>query len=80
MEAESHKDISIDLEEIESATLTSDDLNKIGSFFVYDEKGLRLQMSELWSEFKTIFVFVRVRIFLVGIYKYFRILNFFLNL
>lgn len=54
-------DISIDLEEDTTRILTSQDLSKIGNLFVYDETGQRYQMSTLWADFKTIFVFVRVK-------------------
>ncbi|RNA35559.1 thioredoxin AAED1 [Brachionus plicatilis] len=39
--------------------LTTSRLKEIGECFVYDEVGNRHTMSELWSEFRTIFVFVR---------------------
>lgn len=35
-------------------------LKDIGECVIYDEVGNRHTMNELWSEFKTIFVFLRV--------------------
>lgn len=52
-------EITIDLEG-DFKLLSHEDLNKIGQFCVYDEAGNRHAMSEIWTEFKTIFVFVRV--------------------
>lgn len=51
--------VSIDLEE-EPGFVTNIDLEAISNMFVYDEIGNRHQISELWSDFKTIFIFVRV--------------------
>lgn len=53
---ETQTDVVIDLD---GTTLTTDDLNEISYKFVWDEKGNRHQMGQIWSEFKTIFVFVR---------------------
>lgn len=59
----SRTEFSIDLED-DYKILTSEDLKRIGDYFVYDESGNRHQMSELWAEFKTIFIFVRVCFFI----------------
>lgn len=56
-------EISIDLEG-DFKLLSHEDLDKIGHFCVYDEAGNRHAMSEIWTEFKTIFVFVRVSLML----------------
>lgn len=51
--------ISIDLEG-DFKLLSHEDLTRIGQLCVFDESGNRHSMSDLWSEFTTIFVFVRV--------------------
>lgn len=53
-------EVLIDLEDENAQVLTPEDLEKIGNYFVYDEVGQRYQISSICSEFKTIFVFVRV--------------------
>lgn len=40
--------------------MTSARLKEIADCVVYDEIGNRITMNQLWSEFKTIFIFVRV--------------------
>lgn len=40
--------------------LTNYDLDSIANLVVFDERGNRHPMCEIWTEFKTIFVFVRV--------------------
>ncbi|CAF0728004.1 unnamed protein product [Brachionus calyciflorus] len=50
----------IDLDNDQSQeNLSPQKLVEIGDCFVYDEAGNRFTMNQLWSEFKTIFVFVR---------------------
>jgi hypothetical protein len=49
----------IDLEQ-DGRILTTQDLNDIGNILIYDEVGNRHRIGDIWSEFKTIFVFVRV--------------------
>ena len=39
------------------------DISSISNMHVYDEAGNRHIIGDIWSEFKTIFVFVRVYIF-----------------
>ena len=53
--------VSIDLEE-EPEVLDKNVLESISNMFVYDEVGNRHQIADLWSDFKTIFIFVRVQI------------------
>lgn len=53
--------VSIDVElERDFKVLSYNDLIKIGQFCVFDDTGNRHAMSDLWTEFKTIFIFVRV--------------------
>ncbi len=47
---------------LENDEKLSINLNEISSLVVYDEIGNPHTMSDVWAEFKTIFVFVRVRI------------------
>ncbi len=65
MQSESNKMIDrtnetvIDLDKDDSLS-DNVDLNSISHMHVYDEVGNRHAMADIWSEFKTIFVFVRV--------------------
>ncbi len=49
----------IDLED-DTKILSNYDLQAISNLLVYDEVGNRHKIGDIWSEFKTIFVFVRV--------------------
>jgi hypothetical protein len=53
-------EIILDLEN-DMDTITNDDLSSISQMYVYDQNGNRHKLSDIYSEFKTIFVFVRVR-------------------
>lgn len=44
------------------ALLSSYSLNEIKDMIVYDEVGNRHSLGELWKEFKTIIIFVRVNL------------------
>jgi hypothetical protein len=64
--------------------LSARDLNELGKLLIYDELGNRHQISDIWSEFKTIFVFVRVRNLFAFVFQFkytctFINFNFFLN-
>ncbi len=57
--------VEIDLSSVEdhktsAHVITKEELEKIGNFCVYDEAGNRYQMGNIWADFKTVFVFVRV--------------------
>jgi hypothetical protein len=52
----------IDLEKDETFN-ESLDIGSISNMQVYDEVGNRHTIADIWSEFKTIFIFVRVFIF-----------------
>lgn len=57
--AETQTEIILDLEN-DNRSLSSTDLIGISEMFVYDEVGNRHRICDLWKDFKTIFVFVRV--------------------
>ena len=46
--------------ELERDDVTQDEMREVGEFLVYDENGNRHKLSDLSSEFKTVFVFIRV--------------------
>ena len=48
----------IDLEA--DTLLKNEEFKSISGYFVYDENGNRTTLAELSSEFKTIFIFIRV--------------------
>lgn len=52
-------DVVIDLDENAESKLTGNEMNSVSGYVIYDELGNRHTMGEIWSEFKTIFVFVR---------------------
>ncbi len=60
IETQTQTDFVIDLDQSMNNDLTSNYMNAISNYAVFDELGNRHTMGELWSEFKTIFVFVRV--------------------
>ena len=49
----------IDLD-ADDKVLTTEDLNAISAMCIYDELGNRHKIGDIWAEFKTIFVFIRV--------------------
>jgi hypothetical protein len=57
-----HSEVSLDLEAEQASYLSSQDLQDIAHKFVYDHLGNRYELQELWSDFKTIFIFIRVLI------------------
>ena len=56
-------EIILDLENDTRQTLTNYDVDSISQMHVYDEAGNRHKLCDIYSEFKTIFVFVRVIFF-----------------
>ncbi len=60
IETQTQNDFIIDLDQSINNSLTSKEMCEISSYSVSDELGNRHTMGELWSEFRTIFVFVRV--------------------
>lgn len=54
----------IDLEKDDILT-ESFDINLISNLHVYDEVGNRHTMGDIWAEFTTIFIFIRVNILLL---------------
>ena len=55
--SETQTETVLDLENDEKLSIN---LNEISNLMVYDEIGNPHKMSDVWAEFKTIFVFVRV--------------------
>ena len=58
--AETQTEIILDLEN-DAEVISSDDLNAISQMYVYDHLGNRHKMNDIYADFKTIFVFVRVK-------------------
>ena len=56
---ESQAEIVLDLEN-DADSLSSDAINSISQMYVYDHAGNRHKLSDIYAEFRTIFVFVRV--------------------
>jgi hypothetical protein len=52
-------EIILDLEN-DMETITNENLSSISQMYVYDQNGNRQKFCDIYSQFKTIFVFVRV--------------------
>ena len=58
--------IVIDLDKETDKLVDNVDMNAVGKLMVYDENGNRHSMEDLWKDYKTIFIFVRVIRFILN--------------
>ena len=56
--------LELEHEHLWPQTITSRDLNAVKDVLLYDQYGNRCPMSELWTNFKTIIIFIRVYIYM----------------